>query len=362
MRCWLLFSIVLLVWSMHADRIHAQEAVAPVPPQSLSACLGLLPEAAPGPPRGEVLGRLREEGARNPRRFHPTRFWAGLGGFVAVDVPVALVLSQLWYPDSLRTSFHFYSNNPNVGGAGGPHDHGWLDDWYTYVQQDKLGHLWTTWHLARAFGAYGRWAGLSNAHAGLFGGVMAILFQTQIEISDGFSAKYGFSRTDMLANLVGGVMGGLRVAYPGKLRWLAAKYSYHRSPYFDERVSDSPVLRYAGNAIKDYDGISYWLVVRPEYLLRGRARRLWPDWLALSIGYSADGIRHAISGEREQRLGPGPGLEHRRVLLIGLDFDFLHALDVPEPWHTLANLLSFIRLPAPALALTPELRGYWLYF
>lgn len=348
--------LVLIVFGgAFALTSHAQPTVSRVEGASLEplrARLGLLPAGV------EVSEPVRVPTARP---FRPKRFWYGLGGAVAIDVPVAYALSQLWYPDSLRTSFHFYSDNPNVGGAGGAHDDGWLDDWHTYVQQDKLGHVWTAWYLARAFGAYGRWSGLSDARVGLFGGVMSTLFQTQIEISDGFSEEYGFSRTDMLANFVGSAIGGLKVAHPERLDWFAAKYSYHRSPYYDESISN-PVLGYLGNAIKDYDGASFWLVFRPEELLPERHAAWWPDWLAISAGYSADGITHAISGQRERRLGPGPGREHQRVFFIGPDFDFLRRLDVPKPWSIILEGLSFIRIPAPALQLTPGLEWHWLYY
>ncbi len=306
----------------------------------LLLCAGTWP--AQGQPAPDTSGA--------ERTFRPVRFWGGLGGFVAVDVPVMYALTTVWYDEGSRTSFHWYSDSENATG-GGRYDHGWLDDWYTYVQQDKLGHVWTGWHLARAFGAYGRWSGLSNGKAALFGGVMSTLFQTQIEIYDGFHEDYGASRTDLLANLVGAAVGGLKVAYPERLDWFAAKYSYHRSPYYNENAS------YLGNAIKDYDGISFWLAVRPEELLHGRAGQLWPDWLALSVGYSGDGLAHEISG-----LGGTP--EHRRQLFIGPDLDLLHwaAERAPEPWATLADLFAFLRPPAPALQLTPEVRWYWVFY
>jgi uncharacterized protein YfiM (DUF2279 family) len=310
-----------------------------------------------------------DSSARAPaaeRQFHPKRFWPVMGGAVVADVGVMYGLHQLWYAGSQNTSFRFYSNNPRVGGAGGEHDHGWLDDWYTYAQQDKLGHAFVAWRLARVFGAYGRWTGMNDARAGLFGAGASALFQSQVEIFDGFAAQYGFSRTDVLANVAGAALGGLKVAYPQRLDWFTAKYSYHPSPYRYRNLSGRAAFNYLGNVLKDYDGISYWLVVRPEELLAGRAKARWPDWLALSVGYSANDITHAISGtQREQRLGPGPAGHHKRQLLISPDIDVLGrstTRDWPQPLKALAGFFSFVRLPMPALQLTPDVRWHWVFY
>ncbi len=294
-------------------------------------------------------------------QFQPNRFWPVMGAAAAVNAAGLYGLTQLWYSKEGLRDFAFYTERLEARYPGYTGD-GWLDDWHTYAQQDKLGHVFTAWQLARLFGAYGRWAGFTKEEAGLFGGIAGTVFQMQIELMDGFAREYGFSRTDALANIVGGAIGGLKVAYPERLDWLGMKYSYHFSPYRYENISDNPVISYVGNAIKDYDGVSHWFIVRPEPLLRGRAKAMWPDWLAVSIGYSADDITHAISGKRDPRLGPGPALEHKRVYLLGLDIDILASNDWPEPWHTLAAMLSFIRIPAPAVALGGDgLEWHWLY-
>lgn len=287
-----------------------------------------------------------------PHRFQPKRFWTGMAAVAVADMAVMYGLSQLWYGGQERGPFQFYSDR--MAERYGPeYDDGWLDDWDNYVQQDKLGHAVVAWHLARAFGEFGRWSGLSRRQAGLFGGTMSGLFQSQIEFFDAFSYSYGFSRTDVLANFVGAAAGGLQVAYP-ELTWFTAKYSYHASPYYDEGTN------WVGNALKDYDGISYWFVVRPERLLPEAAAARWPDWLALSVGYSGTGLAHSLSGRTEEGGLGGP--VHRRQFYIGPDLDVLTAYDWPQPFRAIAGFLSFARIPAPALQLTPELRWYWVFY
>lgn len=301
-----------------------------------------------------VAGAQSHDPGEARRTFKPHRFWPVAGGLVAADVVTMYALNRLWYAEEGQADFAFYSDRiarrfPDL------ETDGWLDDWHTYVQQDKLGHTFVTWHLTRVVGEYGRWAGLSDRRAGLFGGTVATLFQSQIEIFDGFSKEYGFSRTDVLANAVGGLVGGLQVAFPERLDWFTAKYSYHRSPFYDEDISSNAVFSYVGNVLKDYDGISYWLVIRPNELVPAHLESRWPDWLAFSVGHSGDGLAHPISGQR--------GYEHRRQLFLSIDIDLTPYIDrLPRPLQPVASFFSFIRLPAPAIEFSDGTHWHWLYY
>lgn len=286
---------------------------------------------------------------RDTSAFRADRFWPGVAGLIAADVVVMYSLSQLWYSGHERTSFHWY-----------PYGDGWLDDYHTYVQQDKGGHIFVAWQLARAVGQFGLWSGMSRRQAGLFGGLVSAAFQSQIEYFDGLSDRYGASRTDLLANFIGGAIGGAQVALPDRFDWLRAKYSYHPSPYYDDESSSVAPFRYLGNALKDYDGISYWLVVRPSRMTWS-GREAWPDWLAVSVGHSGTGLAHPISGSHPDGSSGGP--VHRRQIFVAPDLDLLSLREEwPQPFRAIAGALSFIRLPAPALQLTPRLRWYWVYY
>lgn len=270
--------------------------------------------------------------------FRPRRFWSGVAAFAGADVLVMWGLDHLWYADHERTGFH------------------WYNDLNTYVQQDKGGHLIVSWHLARVFGQYGRWSGMSRKRAGLFGGLMSAAFQSQIEFFDGFSEAFGASGTDIVANVIGGAVGGAKVAFPDRLSWFDAKYSYHPSPYYQEDVSSFGPFRYVGNALKDYDGISYWLVMRPSARIQE-----WPNWLGVSVGYSGTGLAHPLSGRHETGGRGGP--VHRRQVFFGPDLDLLALRDDwPQPFRAIAGIFTFIRLPAPAVQLTPEIRWFWIYY
>ncbi len=269
--------------------------------------------------------------------FEPVRFGAAVGTLAALDAGLMLALSDLWYTS--RVPWHWYSDAPAETGIP---DDGWLDDWHTYAQMDKAGHAFTTWHFARGAGRVGRWTGMSDRAAGWFGGIAAIASQSQIEFFDGYDATYGASRTDLLANVVGGIIGGVRVAHPEKTAWFDSRVSYHPSPYYDETISG------IGNSLKDYDGTSYWLVAFPSDL---GAPRWWPAWLGASLGYGADGLAHPVSGIGVNGAPNGP--VHRREYYLSLDVDLLRTGRVPRVLRPAVWFLSFLRVPMPALQFGP---------
>ena len=273
------------------------------------------------------------------RPYRPRRLWWGLGAAAVLDVGGMAALHQLWYANTERTRWHWYDR------AGG---RAWYDDWFTYEQQDKLGHVYSSWALAHAAIAYGRWSGLSRRRAALLGVGASTIFHAQIEFFDGFSDAYGASRTDLLANATGSALAGVQHLYPDATDWFALKYAYHPSPYYEPD-------RALGNAIQDYQGITFWLSLRPERVLPRRAAAYWPDWLALSVGHSGAGLGHPVSG-----VGGTP--EHRRQLYVGPDLVVGELIDLPRSLRVVERVLSFVRLPLPALQVAPQARWHWAYF
>ena len=81
----------------------------------------------------------------------------------------------------------------------------------------------------------------------------------------------------------------------------------------------------------------------------------------MSVGYSATGLAHPLSGRTET--GDLGGPVHRRQIFISSDIDvFASRSSWPQPFRTIAGILSFVRFPSPALQVTPEVRWYWIYY
>jgi uncharacterized protein YfiM (DUF2279 family) len=97
---------------------------------------------------------------------------------------------------------------------------------------DKVGHGWAAYNTGRASTEMWKWAGLSNKKATWIGGLSGTVYLTVIELLDAHSAKWGWSWSDMAANILGS---GLYISQ--QLGWeeqrVQFKFSFHYKSYSD---------------------------------------------------------------------------------------------------------------------------------
>ncbi len=93
-----------------------------------------------------------------------------------------LALNYVWYADYPSTKIHTFN------------------DWDEWLQMDKLGHVYTAYHISKSVALFNRWAGMKKVPAAIVGSAFALGYQTTLEILDGKSADWGFSWGDMVAN------------------------------------------------------------------------------------------------------------------------------------------------------------------
>lgn len=220
-----------------------------------------------------------------------------------------------------------------------------------FREQDKFGHAYGGYHLART----GRYllgvAWFSPARAAAWGAAYAFAFQLQIEVWDAMQAKYGFSPLDVAANTAGAAY-ALAQAQPGApavVRALTPTVSYAPTAAL-RRWGGTP-----GSELRptlDYSGQTYWLSLDVDTLLTGRARAFWPGALRISVGHSITDYVDPASGETRWA---------RRKWLLSLDLDPARLPGDHPAWRTVKRQLRYYRLPAPALQLTPSMRGVAWY-
>ncbi|MFK7908758.1 MAG: DUF2279 domain-containing protein, partial [Chitinophagales bacterium] len=195
-----------------------------------------------------------------------------LGSYAATMIS----LDQAWYSQYERSKFHFFNDNAQ-----------WL-------QMDKVGHAWTSYSEGLYGVALFRWAGLQDKKAIWIGGMVGTFFQAGIEVLDGFSAQWGASVGDLLANSTGSAL-----VIAQELAWkeqrFRLKFSAHR-PDYDEyeeslqlRAKDLYGENVAEQLLKDYNGQTYWLTVNPSTFIKNPDSK-FPKWLSIAVGYGADGI------------------------------------------------------------------------
>jgi hypothetical protein len=117
--------------------------------------------------------------------YQPDRLKTVVITEVATGVAISAGLYFLWYRKHPKSHFHFFNDNGE-----------WL-------QMDKIGHATTAYNIGVIQYDLMRWCGVSNNTAITVGGLTAIGYMSIVEIFDGFSSKWGFSKGDMLAKYFG---------------------------------------------------------------------------------------------------------------------------------------------------------------
>jgi len=221
-----------------------------------------------------------------------------------------------------------------------------------FRQADKFGHALGGYHLARAGTDLLRAACASDRSAVLWGSLYAAAFQLQIELWDATQAKYGFSPNDVLANTAGTLYHVAQRAYP-TLRHVKPTFSYSPSAAYRNRATfapGSPSVELRPSL--DYSGQTYWMSADVKALLPADLKPYWPGIVRLSFG-------HSITDFADPETGDWSTAEHQ--LLLSLDLDPEKLPGNHPVWKFVKHQLSYYRFPAPALQITPTVRGIRWY-
>jgi hypothetical protein len=244
-----------------------------------------------------------------------------IGGSTAYGVGL-LGLNQLWYANNPRSSFRFFNDNAE------------------WQQVDKVGHLYTAFHLSRMGTEAFRWTGMPAKKAAVWGSLAGVVLLTPIEILDGFSAAYGASWGDEIANISGSALFLGQYLLWDEIR-VTPKFSFHRSGLAPLRPNT------LGNGLqeeflKDYNGQTYWLSLNLGSFMR-KENRL-PQWLNVAIGY---GGQDMIYARREQNLTNG--YDAYRQFYLSLDLSTARIKTRSKAVKALLFALDAIKIPAPTL-------------
>ncbi|MGB1004309.1 MAG: DUF2279 domain-containing protein, partial [Salibacteraceae bacterium] len=225
-----------------------------------------------------------------------------------------------------------------------------FDDNAEWEGMDKIGHSLTAYQLSH----YGRealyWSGVSNTQATLYGAGYAMLYQTTIEIMDGFSEGWGFSWGDMAANTLGA---GLYTAQ--QLTWkeqrFSIKFSYSPSHYAQYREN---LLGRTWNErmLKDYNGQTYWLSANIQSFLKNNSK--FPKWINVAGGYGAGGMLGGHDNPTEVDGQPVPCFERYKQMYFSMDVDFTRIPTRSKFLKTVFIALSFVKIPFPTIEINEK--------
>ncbi|WP_231632189.1 DUF2279 domain-containing protein [Flavobacterium sp. KJJ] len=248
-------------------------------------------------------------------------------------------LNQLWYADYPQSNFHFINDN---------------NEW---LQMDKVGHMYSAYHLGRFGAEMLNWSGASQKNQLIYGAGLGFAFLTAVEVLDGYSSEWGASSGDLIANAT-----GTALYVSQELLWkeqrITPKFSFHTTKYANLRPE---VLGSSLNEqlLKDYNGQTYWLSVN---LYSFAKESKIPKWLNIAFGYGADGM---LTGNL-QNDNPVSVQNPERFRQIYLSFD-VNLTKIETKSHFLKTIFSVfntLKIPAPTLEYSANkgLKAHAFYF
>lgn len=246
--------------------------------------------------------------------------------FLGSMVVIHIYQQNGWWKDN-RAPFHFQ------------------EDLIYGLNVDKIGHFYGANLLEFALSRTLRWSNVSERDALWYGSAGALLFQTYVEVEDGFST-WGFDRVDFASDVAGAAWPVLQY-YFSPLQNLNVRFSYHSSSLLGEPGGTG----FKGQKhliIDDYEGQTLWFCVKVHNVLPDPLSSYWPEFLNLSYGYGVRDVAH-----------PHP----YRVYFIAPDLDMTKIIPQSSSFlKTLSEALNFIHIPMPAFRFYPRPAFYGIYF
>lgn len=269
----------------------------------------------PGPPA-----------APDPSGINKGRFIGVVVSTAAFYTITLLLLKKQWYKK--RVPFHTFNDNRE-----------WL-------QMDKVGHVATAYCMSRGGYELMRWGGVDERASILTGGLLALLFQTTLEVYDGHAQEWGFSKGDMLANVTGTAL-FMGQQFGAGQQVVSMKYGFRKTifpPYRPNLLGKTT----GQQMLKDYNGQQYWLSVNLASVLPVGER--FPRWLNLDVGYSGSGM---IGGHANPTVYDAEGKEvtftRYRQFFISPDADFSRIRTFSPSLQRFIGTAQFFKIPAPSL-------------
>ncbi|GAB4038574.1 DUF2279 domain-containing protein [Spirosoma jeollabukense] len=264
--------------------------------------------------------------APDPSGINQGRFIGVVLGTAAFYTITLLMLRKQWYKK--KVPFHSFNDNAE-----------WL-------QMDKVGHAATAYCMSRGGYELMRWSGVDERASILTGGLLALLFQTTLEVYDGHSEGWGFSKGDMFANVAGTALFVGQQFGPGQ-QVVSLKYGFRKTifpPYRPNVLGKTTSVQ----MLKDYNAQQYWLSVNLASVLP--VGPSFPRWLNLDLGYSGSGM---IGGHENPPVfdqdGKEVNFDRYRQFFISPDADLSRINTFSPSLQRFIGTAQFFKIPAPSL-------------
>lgn len=278
--------------------------------------------------------------------FNKKRLNYALGISATTYTGFSVGLYHTWYKQYPQEGFHTFN------------------DWGEWGNMDKVGHLYTAYFQGVLCYKGAKWTGLSDDKSIMVGAICGGLFQTTIEMMDAFSSEWGFSLTDMGANISGIGLFALQQKYWGEQRIMIKVSSYPKnyddfsvvgsngtSISLQNRADNLFGASFSEKYLKDYNAQVYWASINVSSFLPENNK--WPNWVNIALGYGADnmfgGFENEWETEGERFVLSKDGYPRVHQYYLGLDFDFTKIKTKNHFLKGLFSIFNIFKAPSPAL-------------
>ncbi len=236
-----------------------------------------------------------------------------IGALAAQQVASFYVQYNWWW----KNDYHSFNVEPD----------GFVNNYSLGV--DKIGHFYTSYVYFHLLNETMRWADFSTKSRLITSTTVPLMWAISIEIGDGFSG-YGYSWEDLGANTLGIAYGLLQEKVP-YMRNFKFKFSYYPSQYYIDDHFKNWVLT------DDYHSEFFWLSFDIHNLLPKPAKRYWPAFLNMAIGYGID------------KNTPRYATPTRREFGISFDWNISSIKTKKKGAYLIKEMADYIHYPAPGV-------------
>lgn len=313
-----------------------------------------------------------DSAAKKVKFIHPYPFWqpspvlnkprvitvsAGLAGMYGI---ANIWFSQAWYSQFDKSRFHFFN------------------DAAEWQQIDKVGHATSAYYLNRLGHDLFNWSGL-KPNAAMWSGVgVAQAYQLVIEIQDGFSSEWGFSLTDVGANLAGSALYVGQHYLWGEQRFVLKESAWpaNHPDAVKDRADDLFGTSFGEQFLKDYNATTFWLTASIGSFIKKDTK--FPDWIGVSFGYGGRGMYGGFSNTSycniegvsvsdcpESEINTSAAnIDRVRQFYLSLDIDFTKIPVRSDALKAFLEVINIIKIPFPAVEFNTagEVNWHWIMF
>lgn len=243
-----------------------------------------------------------------------------------------LYIKNAWWNDVSR-DFHFDPGN----------------DLVYALNVDKAAHFLGGVYSSDLFSTSFKWAGLKDKKSIWYGALFGTGIQMAIELKDAYAPYWGFSKWDLTIGSVGSFW-PVAQYYSKSANAINFKFSYFkRSDIYWQLDSQRGKDTYKFSWQDDYPNQTYWASFDLNHFID---TDVIPPWLDLAVGFGLDDTQYLDEGGT--KMGGNP------EYYIALDYDIMEIL---KKWDSsfakkVKFMLKYIKLPAPTIRFSPELKVY----